>query len=123
MKKLTCLFILIFLIGCGDYVDKPKNLVDEDVMSKIIAEMALSEQASFTFRDQNLESETRFILKTYNVKTDDFTESYQYYVSKNKMNDIVKEAQKIILKKDPKADQYVKDKQAKTKVLPPSNIK
>jgi hypothetical protein len=60
----------------------------------------------------------RYILKTHHVKPDDFVESYKYYVVEQKMNDIADEAQKIILKKDPKADQYVKDKLKKNLNLP-----
>ena len=41
-------------------------------------------------------------------------ESFKYYVVKEQMSGIADEAQKIILEKDPKAYQYVKDKKNKT---------
>lgn len=41
-------------------------------------------------------------------------ESFKYYVVKEEMSGIADDAQKIVLKKDPKADQYVKDKKNKS---------
>lgn len=118
MKKLIFLFVLMFMFSCGDYIDQPKNLVPEDKMSEILADMAINDQATFMFQNTNLESGTRFILKTHNVKPDDFVESFKYYVVKQKMSDIADEAQKKLLKKDPKADQYVKDKIKKNLNVP-----
>ncbi|WP_179469797.1 DUF4296 domain-containing protein [Chryseobacterium sp. H1D6B] len=110
MKKLIGLFILMFLFSCSDYIDKPKNLVSKSDMAEIMADLAVSDQATFMFPSSNLESGTRFVLKTHNVKPNDFVESYKYYVVKEDMNDIADEAKKILLKKDPKAEKYVKDK-------------
>ena len=106
------------MFSCQNYIDKPKNLVSTDKMSEIIADMAINDQATFMFQNTNLESGTRFVLKTHNVKPDDFVESFKYYVVQQKMDGIADDAQKILLKKDPKADQYVKDKIKKTQNLP-----
>lgn len=110
MKKLIFLFVLMGLFSCKDYIDKPKNLVSKDKMSEILADLAINDQATFMFQNTNLESGTRFVLKTHNVKPDDFVDSFKYYVVEQKMNGIADAAQKILLKKDPKADQYIKDK-------------
>ncbi|MEY8758489.1 DUF4296 domain-containing protein [Chryseobacterium tongliaoense] len=118
MKKLICLFILLFMFSCRDYIDKPKNLVPEDKMSEILADLAINDQATFMYPNSNLEAGTRFVLKTYNVKSEDFVESFKYYVVKEKMSGIAEDAQKILLKKDPKADQYVKDKLKKNLNVP-----
>ncbi|MBK1894500.1 DUF4296 domain-containing protein [Chryseobacterium paridis] len=118
MKKLIFLFVLMFVFSCKKYIDKPKNLVSTDKMSEILTDLAINDQATFMFPSTNLESGTRFVLKTHNVKPDDFVESFKYYVVEQKMNGIADEAQKILLKKDPKADQYVKDKIKKNQVLP-----
>lgn len=118
MKKLICLFILLFMFSCRDYIDKPKNLVPEDKMSEILADLAINDQATFMYPNSNLEAGTRFVLKTYNVKSEDFVESFKYYVVKEKMSSIAEDAQKILLKKDPKADQYVKDKLKKNLNVP-----
>ncbi|MCJ7934247.1 MAG: DUF4296 domain-containing protein [Chryseobacterium sp.] len=110
MKKLIFIFVLVSLFSCNDYIDKPKNLVDQKVMAEIIADLTINEQATFVYQDKNLEAGTRFILKSHHVKPDDFVESFKYYVIKEKMPDIANEAQEILLKKDPKADQYIKNK-------------
>ncbi|WP_312074818.1 DUF4296 domain-containing protein [Chryseobacterium sp.] len=110
MKKTAFFLIFLMLFSCKEYIDKPKNLVDKDTMAEVVAEMAINDQVSFMYQGKNLESGTRFILKNYNIKADDFVESYKYYVVNQKMKDIVENAQKILLEKDPKAEKYVKDK-------------
>lgn len=106
------------MFSCGDYVDKPKNLIDAKKMSEIMADMSISDQATFLYPNSNMEAGTRYVLKTHNVKPDDFNASFKYYVVKNKMKGIAEDAQKIILEKDPKADQYVKDKLKKNGNVP-----
>lgn len=110
MKKLIFIFVLLSMFSCSDYIDKPKNLIDQDVMAEVIADLMINDQAIFTYQDKNMEAGTRFILKAHNVKPSDFTESFKYYVIKEKMNDITNNAQEILLKKDPKAEKYVKEK-------------
>ncbi|MGL6129463.1 DUF4296 domain-containing protein [Chryseobacterium artocarpi] len=110
MKKLIFIFVLLTIFSCSDYIDKPKNLIDQDVMAEVIADLMINDQAIFTYQDKNMEAGTRFVLKSHNVKPSDFTESFKYYVIKEKMNDITNNAQEILLKKDPKAEKYVKEK-------------
>ncbi|OCA69574.1 hypothetical protein BBI01_15700 [Chryseobacterium artocarpi] len=110
MKKLIFIFVLLTMFSCSDYIDKPKNLIDQDVMAEVIADLMINDQAIFTYQDKNMEAGTRFVLKSHNVKPSDFTESFKYYVIKEKMNDITNNAQEILLKKDPKAEKYVKEK-------------
>lgn len=110
MKKIFCFFIFLILFSCKEYIDKPKNLIGKETMAEVMAEMAINDQVSFMYQGKNLESGTRFILKNYNIKADDFVESYKYYVVNQKMKDIVEDAQKILLEKDPKAEKHVKDK-------------
>ncbi|MFP8895017.1 DUF4296 domain-containing protein [Chryseobacterium cucumeris] len=110
MKKLIFIFVLLSLFSCGDYIDKPKNLVDKGLMAEIIADLAINDQAIFIYPDKNMEAGTRAVLKSYKVKPDDFVDSFKYYVIKEEMDGIANDAQEILLKKDPKADKYVKDK-------------
>jgi hypothetical protein len=119
MKKLISFFVLIFLFSCGDYIEKPKNLVSTDDMAEILADMAINDQATFMFQNKNLEAGTRYVLKQHNVKSGDFVESFRYYVVKKKMNGIAEDAQKILLEKDPKADKYIKDKLKNSGNVPP----
>lgn len=110
MKKLIFVFVLLGLFSCGDYIDKPKNLVDKGLMAEIIADLAINDQAIFIYPDKNMEAGTRAVLKSYKVKPDDFVDSFKYYVIKEEMDGIANDAQEILLKKDPKADKYVKEK-------------
>ncbi|WP_419869130.1 DUF4296 domain-containing protein [Chryseobacterium sp. CT-SW4] len=119
MKKLIGLFIFIFLVSCSDYIDKPKNLIPKDTMAEILADLAINDQATFMYQGTNLESGTRYILKSHNVSADDYVQSFNYYVVKQKMEGITNKAQKILLEKDPKADQYIKDKIKKNEGVPP----
>ncbi|KFF14045.1 hypothetical protein IW15_00925 [Chryseobacterium soli] len=118
MKKLIFFFVLLSLFSCGDYIDKPKNLIDEDTMAEILADLSVNDQATYMYQNRNLEAGTRFVLKTHNVKSADFIDSFKYYVVKDKMNGIADNAQKKLLQKDPKADQYIKDKTKKNGNVP-----
>ena len=108
MKKLIFFFVLLSLFSCNEYIDKPKNLVDKDKMAEIVADLAINDQVVFLYPKTNLESGTRFILKNHEVKTEDFLESYRYYIVKQKMKGIVDDAQEIIIKKDPKSEKKIK---------------
>lgn len=111
MKKLIFVFVLLFVVSCGgDYVSKPKNLISESKMAEIMADLSVNDQAVMQYPNSNLEAGTRYVLKTHHVKSDDFVESFKYYVVKQKMNGIIDDAQKILVEKDPKADQYIKNK-------------
>nr|WP_315030489.1 DUF4296 domain-containing protein [uncultured Chryseobacterium sp.] len=110
MKKLIFIFVLLGLFSCSDYIDKPKNLIDEKVMAEVIADLMLNEQATFMYQNKNMEAGTRFVLKSHHVKPDDFIQSFKYYTIKEKMEGITNDAQEILVKKDPKAEKYVKDK-------------
>ncbi|NML72232.1 DUF4296 domain-containing protein [Chryseobacterium sp. RP-3-3] len=110
MKKLVFIFVMLGMFSCGDYIDKPKNLIESEVMAEILADLTITDQAVVIYQNKNLEAGTRFVLKTHKVKSEDFVNSFQYYVIKDKMKDIAEDAQKIVLKKDPKAEKYVQDK-------------
>lgn len=110
MKKLIFIFVFLGLFSCSDYIDKPKNLVDKGLMAEIIADLAINDQAIFVYPDKNMEAGTRAVLKSHKVKPDDFVDSFKYYVIKEEMDGITSDAQEILLKKDPKADKYVKER-------------
>lgn len=108
MKKLICLFVFLLTVSCKEYIDKPENLVSKDKMAEIVADLAINDQVVFSYPGTNLESGTRFILKSHQVKTEDFVASYRYYIVKQQMKDIVDDAQKIIIEKDPKSEKKIK---------------
>jgi hypothetical protein len=45
MKKLI-FFCFYGLFSCSDYIDKPKNLVDQNVMAEVIADLVINDQAN-----------------------------------------------------------------------------
>lgn len=121
MKRLIFIFVMLCMFSCGDYIDKPKNLIEPEKMAEILADLAITDQAVIIYQNKNLEEGTRFVLKNHQVKSDDFVESFKYYVVKDKMKDIAEDAQKIVLKKDPKADKYIKDRLKNSENLPVLN--
>ena len=117
MKRLIYLFVFFsFFVACSKYVDKPKNLIDKKVMTEIIAELSINDQVSYLYPGKNLESGTRYILQSKNVKPDDFVASYEYYVATQKLQGIIEDAQQIILDKDPKASEKI-NKQKKENAI------
>lgn len=114
MKKLVFIFVLMSMLSCGDAIDKPKNLIPEDKMAEIMADLSINDQATVMYPNSNLEEGTRYVLKTHGIKSDDYVQSFKYYIVKEKMSAITEDAQKILLKKDPKAEKYVKDKKNNT---------
>ncbi|MBV8326849.1 DUF4296 domain-containing protein [Chryseobacterium sp.] len=111
MKKLIFIFVLLSLFSCNDYIDKPKNLIDKGLMAEVLADLQINDQSTFMYQNSNIEAGTRYILASHKVKPEDFVESFKYYVIKEEMKGIADNAQEILLKKDPKADKYIKDKQ------------
>lgn len=98
------------LINCSGLIDKPKNLVPEDEMSKLIAEFAINEQTLSINPNTDLEVSTRFLLKQKKITATDFSESYKYYTSTGELDKILTNAQKIILNKDASAKKYIEER-------------
>ena len=83
------------------------NESSKDKMAEVIAELAISDQLSIVDSGFNLNNQTIYVFQKAKVKPVDFSESYTYYVARGKMDQILDEAQKIIIKKDPKAKAYI----------------
>lgn len=116
--RVLFLLILFVLSSCSEVVESPKNLLSEKEMSSLIAEFAISNQMSTVAENANQEIQTRYILKKYNIKAKDFQDSYVYYIATNSLNKIFDDAQDIIIEKDPKAKDYIKNKLKKSPLLP-----
>lgn len=110
MKKLFSFFILFGMFSCGEIIDKPKNLIEENKMSEVIAELAVNDQLAMAAPSYNPNEQTRFIFKKMKTDPKNFTESYKYYIAKGKMQKIYENAQEILTKKDPKAKTYIDKK-------------
>ena len=119
MKKTILFIILLLFSSCQNYVDKPKDLLSQNKMAEILAEMALNDQATAINTSANLELGTRFILKKYNIKAEQFSSSYRYYVVTKKIPKIVVKAQDIIKDKNPEAEEYINKKLKENSSLTP----
>jgi hypothetical protein len=51
MKKLI-FFCFYGLFSCSDYIDKPKNLIDQNVMAEVIADLVINDQANFMYQNR-----------------------------------------------------------------------
>lgn len=117
MKKLLLLFMFA-IIGCTELIDKPKNLLPKEKMSQIIAEMAINDQLNTYLPPTNMENATRYVLKKHQVNAAAFNDSYTYYIATGDLDDILSEAQKLLLKKDPAAEDYINKKMKDNKNIP-----
>lgn len=112
MKKLTFLLLTLLLVSCTGLIEKPKNLVSKDIMAELIADFAVNEQMMSVVENTNLDNATRYALLQKKIKGKDFNDSFKYYTATGDINNILDRAQKIILKKDPAAKEYI-EKQLK----------
>ena len=119
MKRLTLFLLSLFMLGCSELIDPPKNLVPKDTMAELLAEFALNEQLGMVVSNVSLDNATRFALQQKKVKGNDFVESYKYYTATGDIEKIMTQAQKIILNKDPAAKEYIEKKIKENKNVPP----
>lgn len=113
------LFLAIFTLSCTEAIEKPKDILSEEKMSEIIADFAINEQSYTIGGNINTENATRFILKKYNIKGQQFTDSYKYNMTDpDTMKEILDEAQKIIVSKDPNAEAFINKKLKENSGIP-----
>ncbi|NRS90983.1 menaquinone-dependent protoporphyrinogen IX oxidase [Chryseobacterium sp. 16F] len=104
--------------SCENYIDKPENLLSENKMAEIMADMALNDYSTYLNPTSNVEIGTRFILKKHNVKADNFMSSYKYYVVKKEMSAITVKSQNILKEKNPEAENFINKKMKENTPLP-----
>lgn len=122
MKNAILFLFFLMIVSCkGDHVDAPKNLVDKEKMSEVLTELVLNEQVSYIVMGNDLENGAREALKSQGVNPKDYMESYKYYVATNQMQGIIDDSQKLLLKKDPEAKKYLKEKKSATEQNVPQN--
>ena len=113
------LFFAISTLSCTEAIEKPKDILSQEKMSEIIADFAINEQSYTIGGNINTENATRFILKKYNIKGQLFTDSYKYYMTDpDTMKEILDEAQKIIVSKDPNAEAFINKKLKENSGIP-----
>ncbi|MGZ5197145.1 MAG: DUF4296 domain-containing protein [Kaistella sp.] len=118
MKRLWLIFFSFLMLSCSELIDPPKNLIAKAEMSEIIAEFALNDQFNNFLPQSDLENATRLVLKRKKIKAQDFTESYKYYIATGELEEILNDAQKIILAKDPAAKDYIDKKLKENQNVP-----
>lgn len=120
MKHFFYISIIFCVLSCTEAIEKPKDILPEDQMSEIIADFAINEQQYVIGTNINSENATRFILKKYKIKGELFTKSYEYYMTKPEViQEILDDAQKIIIAKDPKAEAFINKKLKENPGIPP----
>lgn len=120
MKYLFYISMIFSILSCAEAIEKPKGLLPEDKMSEIIADFAINEQNYTIGTGINSENATRFILQKYKIKGELFTKSYEYYMTKPEViTEILEDAQKIIVAKDPKAEAFIDKKLKENPGIPP----
>lgn len=119
MKKIVAIFILLLVFSCGRMVDKPKNLLPKEKMSAIIADFAIYDQAYSVNSNVNMELAARFVLKKNKITARAYNDSYKYYLSNpSDIDEIYADAKEILLKKDPKLQDYIDKKKKENPNLP-----
>lgn len=85
MKRISVLFVLVLVFGCGNgAVEKPENLIEKEVMVDILYELALIQSAESNnpiVFSQNEIKVNEMIYKKYNIDSASFAQSNRYYAS------------------------------------------
>ena len=106
------------MVACTELINQPKNLVPKDTMSEVLAEFAMNEQLTVIEQNINLDNATRYTLQQKKIKGNDFVESYKYYTASGEIEQILNDAQDIIINKDPAAKIYIEKKLKDNKNVP-----
>ncbi|CAM3981061.1 hypothetical protein B0A58_10710 [Flavobacterium branchiophilum NBRC 15030 = ATCC 35035] len=83
-KALIVLIVFGFLLSCKEtVVEKPKNLIDDDVMVEILYDLALLDAVrNNTVYASKLKTTTnKLIYEKYKIDSVQFAKSHQYYAS------------------------------------------
>jgi len=86
MKKILTVLLIIFItFGCGNSViEKPDNLIDEDVMVDVIYDLSLIESIKSQrpiYLEQNNINPKTYVYKKYKIDSLQFAKSNHYYAS------------------------------------------
>ena len=118
MRKIALFLFSFLMMACTELINKPKNLVPKDTMADVLAEFAMNEQLTVVEQNINLDNATRYTLQQKKIKGNDFVESYKYYTASGEIEEILNDAQEIIINKDPAAKIYIEKKLKENKNVP-----
>jgi hypothetical protein len=86
MKKISCLFVFIFLASCtsNTIFEKPKDLIPRDTMSLLLQEMMIASSAKFIKNKTNQKNINYipFVYDKFKIDSTRFESSNFYYMSK-----------------------------------------
>lgn len=118
MRKIAIVLFSFLMVACTELINKPKNLIPKDMMSEVLADFAMNEQLTMIDQSLNLDNATRYTLQQKKIKGNDFVESYKYYTASGEIEQILDDAQEIIINKDPAAKIYIEKKLKDNKNVP-----
>lgn len=118
MRKIAIVLFSFLMMACTELINKPKNLIPKDTMSEVLADFAMNEQLTMIDQSLNLDNATRYTLQQKKIKGNDFVESYKYYTASGEIEQILNDAQEIIINKDPAAKIYIEKKLKDNKNVP-----
>lgn len=118
MRKIAIVLFSFLMMACTELINKPKNLIPKDTMSEVLADFAMNEQLTMIDQSLNLDNATRYTLQQKKIKGNDFVESYKYYTASGEIEQILDDAQDIIINKDPAAKIYIEKKLKDNKNVP-----
>ena len=85
MKKISCLFLFMFLVSCtsNTIFEKPKDLIPKDTMSLLLQEMVISTSAKFLKNKNNQKNINYmpFVYERFKIDSTRFESSNYYYMS------------------------------------------
>ena len=101
MKKISCLFVFIFLASCtsNTIFEKPKDLIPRDTMSLLLQEMMIASSAKYIKNKTNQKNINYmpFVYDKFKIDSTRFESSNFYYMSKIDLYQEILESAKINL--------------------------
>ena len=130
MKNLFYIAICLLFLGCQDIdkPEKPENLIPEDTMAEILAEIYLGNAArsidNRAMQEKGIKIDS-FLFKKYNIDSLQFAKSNAYYASDlNKYNAIFQNIeQKLEALKKEENDKRLRVDSLKTETKKDKNLK
>ncbi len=88
---------LLFFFACKNDKNIPSNIINPNLMSDILVDIAIAEGFSESFlfkdslskKDSVLKKEISKVLQTHNIKQQQFSKSYQYYAIRPNLYKVV----------------------------------
>lgn len=116
------MLVLFCFFSCTSNVEKPKNLLDEEKMTEILADLFIHQQSSYLTEinsvQYNFSQIDAQILHDHQTNTEDFRESYKYYyLHPEKYTEILLDVREKLEEKLPKEEREkrIQDRKDKEK--------